>query len=128
VPAGDRGGGDERQPFAGVVVDHRQDSEASNGKPQQNGFIESFEGRLRDELLTETLFKIAAARACGLEAWRRELQTRSGRIRSSRLDEPWRLYHGMTGVTSGVTSSCTRSTNAAVSFRVISVVHGARDR
>jgi transposase InsO family protein len=27
------------------------------GKPQQNGFIESFNGRLRDELLNETLFK-----------------------------------------------------------------------
>jgi putative transposase len=26
------------------------------GKPQQNGFIESFNGRLRDELLNETLF------------------------------------------------------------------------
>jgi putative transposase len=26
------------------------------GKPQQNGFVESFEGRLRDELLNETLF------------------------------------------------------------------------
>src|ERR1700726_4329484 len=27
------------------------------GKPQQNGFIESFNGRLRDELLNETLFR-----------------------------------------------------------------------
>jgi len=27
------------------------------GKPQQNAFIESFNGRLRDELLNETLFK-----------------------------------------------------------------------
>jgi hypothetical protein len=26
------------------------------GKPQQNGFVESFDGRLRDELLNETLF------------------------------------------------------------------------
>src|SRR5438045_4742396 len=26
------------------------------GKPQQNAFIESFNGRLRDELLNETLF------------------------------------------------------------------------
>ena len=26
------------------------------GKPQQNGFVESFNGRLRDELLNETLF------------------------------------------------------------------------
>ena len=26
------------------------------GKPQQNAFVESFNGRLRDELLNETLF------------------------------------------------------------------------
>jgi putative transposase len=26
------------------------------GKPMQNGFIESFNGRMRDELLDETLF------------------------------------------------------------------------
>ena len=28
----------------------------ASGKPQQNAFIESFNGRLRDELLNETLF------------------------------------------------------------------------
>src|ERR1700752_3669763 len=34
------------------------------GKPQQNAFIESFNGRLRDELLNETLFgSLAHARA-----------------------------------------------------------------
>ncbi len=27
------------------------------GKPQQNGFIESFNGRMRDEMLNETLFR-----------------------------------------------------------------------
>jgi putative transposase len=30
------------------------------GKPQQNAFIESFNGRLRDELLNETLFSSLA--------------------------------------------------------------------
>jgi putative transposase len=30
------------------------------GKPMQNGFIESFNGRLRDELLNETLFSSLA--------------------------------------------------------------------
>jgi putative transposase len=34
------------------------------GKPQQNAFVESFNGRLRDELLNETLFtSLAQARA-----------------------------------------------------------------
>lgn len=28
----------------------------SPGKPMQNGFVESFNGRMRDELLNETLF------------------------------------------------------------------------
>jgi putative transposase len=28
----------------------------AQGKPQQNAFIESFNGRLRDELLNETIF------------------------------------------------------------------------
>ena len=42
------------------------------GKPTQNAFIESFNGRLRDELLNETLFHgLAHARAV-LAAWRRD--------------------------------------------------------
>jgi putative transposase len=42
------------------------------GKPQQNGFIESFNGRLRDELLNETLFGSLAHARVALEAWRRD--------------------------------------------------------
>lgn len=42
------------------------------GKPQQNGFIESFNGRLRDELLNETLFKSLPHARDVLEAWRRD--------------------------------------------------------
>ena len=42
------------------------------GKPQQNGFIESFNGRLRDELLNETLFRSLAHARAALEAWRRD--------------------------------------------------------
>jgi putative transposase len=40
------------------------------GKPQQNGFIESFNGRLRDELLNETLFHSLAHARAMLQAWR----------------------------------------------------------
>jgi putative transposase len=40
------------------------------GKPQQNAFVESFIGRLRDECLNETLFgSLPQARAV-LESWR----------------------------------------------------------
>ena len=42
------------------------------GKPQQNGFIESFNGRLRDELLNETLFRSLPHARAVPEAWRRD--------------------------------------------------------
>lgn len=46
------------------------------GKPQQNGFIEAFNGRLRDELLNETLF-VSLPHARGtLEDWRRDYNQR----------------------------------------------------
>jgi putative transposase len=41
------------------------------GKPVQNAFIESFNGRLRDELLNETLFRSLPHARVVLEAWRR---------------------------------------------------------
>ena len=42
------------------------------GKPQQNGFNESFNGRLRDELLNETLFRSLPHARVVLQAWRRD--------------------------------------------------------
>src|SRR6202521_473782 len=42
------------------------------GKPQQNGHNESFNGRLRDELLNETLFRSLPHARAVLEAWRRD--------------------------------------------------------
>jgi putative transposase len=40
------------------------------GKPMQNAFIESFNGRLRDELLNESLFTSLAQARVALECWR----------------------------------------------------------
>ncbi|MBK8545090.1 MAG: IS3 family transposase [Caulobacteraceae bacterium] len=40
------------------------------GKPQQNAFVESFNGRLRDELLNETLFRSPPHARVALAAWR----------------------------------------------------------
>jgi len=40
------------------------------GKPTQNAFIESFNGRLRDELLNETLFTTLAQARAVLAEWR----------------------------------------------------------
>jgi putative transposase len=46
------------------------------GKPQQNGFNESFNGRLRDELLNETLFRSLPHARLVLETWRRDYNER----------------------------------------------------
>ncbi len=40
------------------------------GRPQQNGFVESLNGRLRDECLNEHLFRILPAARTIIEAWR----------------------------------------------------------
>ncbi|MET4233274.1 transposase InsO family protein [Bradyrhizobium sp. LA6.10] len=40
------------------------------GKPMQNAFIESFNGRLRDELLNETLFTSLAQARVAFGCWR----------------------------------------------------------
>ncbi len=45
------------------------------GKPVQNAFIESFNGRLRDEFLNETLFRSLPQAREALEAWRRDYNT-----------------------------------------------------
>lgn len=45
------------------------------GKPTQNAFVESFNGRLRDELLNETLFVSLAHARDRLAAWRLDYNT-----------------------------------------------------
>lgn len=45
------------------------------GKPAQNAFIESFNGRLRDEFLNETLFTSLMQARLALEEWRRDYNT-----------------------------------------------------
>jgi putative transposase len=42
------------------------------GKPTQNAFLESFNGRLRDECLNETLFTSMAQARAVLAAWRND--------------------------------------------------------
>ena len=45
------------------------------GKPQQNAFVESFNGRLRDELLNETVFSSLAEARIMLAAWKHDYNT-----------------------------------------------------
>ena len=78
------------------------------GKPTHNAFIESFNGRLHDELLNETLF-VSLAHACSiLAAWMIDYNTvrphsAVGNVRPSdfaKLSEPamqrggWLRSHG----------------------------------
>lgn len=45
------------------------------GKPQQNAFVESFNGKLRDECLNETLFTSLAQARAGLADWKDDYNT-----------------------------------------------------
>ena len=45
------------------------------GKPTQNAFVESFNGRLRDECLNETLFTSMAQARAVLVTWRQDYNT-----------------------------------------------------
>ena len=56
------------------------------GKPQQNGFNESFNGRLRDELLNETLFRSLPHARAVLETLAARLQ-RAAAALQARLDD-----------------------------------------
>jgi len=58
------------------VDDHKSDWHyIAPGKPTQNAFIESFNGRLRDELLNETLFPSLHHARVTLAAWRTDYNT-----------------------------------------------------
>lgn len=45
------------------------------GKPMQNGFVESFNGRMRDELLNETMFRNLAHARGVISAWATDFNT-----------------------------------------------------
>lgn len=45
------------------------------GKPMQNGFVESFNGRMRDELLNETMFRNLAHARIVIAAWATDYNT-----------------------------------------------------
>ena len=45
------------------------------GKPMQNGFVESFNGRMRDELLNETMFRNLAHARILISAWATDYNT-----------------------------------------------------
>ena len=71
------------------------------GKPQQNAFIESFNGRLRDELLNETLFSSLCEARAALADWRDDYNTvRPHSALANRTPEEFRDNHqALAGIT-----------------------------
>jgi transposase InsO family protein len=61
-----------RKPTAGTLGRLPARSAVAPGRPTQNAFIESFDGHLRDELLSETLFRSLPHARVALDAWRRD--------------------------------------------------------
>ena len=45
------------------------------GKPMQNGFVKSFNGRMRDELLNETMFRTLVHARAVITAWAADYNT-----------------------------------------------------
>lgn len=58
------------------------------GKPTQNALIESFNGRLREELLNEVLFTSLAHAGAELAAWLTDYNTRRPHLRSAGSRQP----------------------------------------
>jgi putative transposase len=70
------------------------------GKPQQNAFVESFNGRLRDECLNETAFSSLAEARAVLAAWRDDYnRVRPHSALANRTPEEFRDHHLALAVT-----------------------------
>lgn len=70
------------------------------GKPQQNAFIESFNARLRDECLNETLFSTLAEARAVLARWRRDYnQVRPHSALANKTPEEFHAHHLALAVT-----------------------------
>lgn len=70
------------------------------GKPQQNAFIESFNARLRDECLNETLFSTLGEARAVLARWRRDYnQVRPHSALSNQTPEEFHTHHLALAVT-----------------------------
>jgi Integrase core domain len=75
---------------AGVKLDFIQP-----GRPVQNGYIESFNGRLRDECLNTEVFSTLAEAREKLECWRRDYnQTRPHSALADRAPEEFTRTFG----------------------------------
>ena len=72
------------------------------GKPQQNAFVESFNGRLRDECLNETAFSSLAEARAVLAAWRDDYnRVRPHSALANRTPEEFCNHHLALAATTG---------------------------
>jgi putative transposase len=55
-----------------VAVHQYPDGLYGSGSPWENGYIESFNGKLRDELLNKELLRIVEEAKALIERWRKE--------------------------------------------------------
>ncbi len=78
------------------------------GKPQQNGFMESFNGKLRDECLNEHVFSSLAQARRIIEAWRIDYNTARPHS-SSRLSDTRRVRGKLACRASGAIARCSAS-------------------
>jgi len=91
------------------------------GKPVQNAFVESFIGRLRDELLNETLFRSLAHTRAVLDAWRADYNTDRPHSRLGRMSPA--------GYAAARRSAAPRSTDgSAAQTAAITAQEGITDR
>ena len=79
------------------------------GKPQQNAFVESFNGRLRDECLNETLFSSLAEARAVLAAWRDDYnRVRPHSALANRTPEEFCNHHLALAATTGYRQNLTQ--------------------
>jgi len=88
------------------------------GKPQQNGFVESFNGRLRDECLNETLFTSLAHARRVLADWQKDYNTvrphsKLGGRTPAQVAAQWSRGHALETI---VIPSATHHKNTELSF------------
>jgi putative transposase len=83
------------------------------GKPQQNAFVESFNGRLRDECLNETAFSSLAEARAVLTTWRDDYnRVRPHSALANRTPEEFRNHRLALAATTG----CGQNTNPGLSL------------
>ena len=64
------------------------------GKPMQNGFVESFNGRFRDEFLNETLFTTLTGARQKIEHWREDYNHGNPPCKKLGLEVEFSRYEG----------------------------------